>query len=193
MAQTYTPEQLQFIREYCKTYTDPQLAQLFRLRFGEIVTADMIKGTRHRYKMLTGRCGRFKPGSKPHPLAGAKSANSTSFKKGQRPINHRPVGSERISRDGITEIKVAEPKTWRSKHAVIWERHHGRPIPKGHLVRFMDGDRTNMHPDNLVLVTRGENATLNRHYRNSPPELMPINHALIKLETAIKKRQRETA
>ncbi len=32
------------------------------------------------------------------------------FAKGNVPPNHRPVGSERISKDGYIEVKVAEPK-----------------------------------------------------------------------------------
>lgn len=33
--------------------------------------------------------------------------NSGSFKKGNVPLNHKPVGSERIDRDGYTLVKVA--------------------------------------------------------------------------------------
>ena len=54
----------------------------------------------------------------------------TMFKKGQTPVNHRDVGSERVNVDGYLEIKVAEPNRWRLKHRVIWEQVNGA-IPKG--------------------------------------------------------------
>ena len=43
------------------------------------------------------------------------------FAKGNVPPNHRPVGSERISKDGYIEVKVAEPNKWRLKQRVVYE------------------------------------------------------------------------
>ena len=185
----YTPCQLAFMRRQCRSFNDRELATLFNLQFGTQLTVDQIKGTRHRYKLLTGRDGRFKKGNIPSPMAGAKTPNSTSFKKGHRPVNHRPVGSARISRDGIPEIKVAEPNKWRSKHAVIWEQHHGQPVPRGCIVRFIDGDRTNVKPDNLTLITRGENAVLNKRHPNATGQQLITALNIIRLDNTIKERE----
>ncbi|MBJ6945602.1 HNH endonuclease signature motif containing protein, partial [Vibrio cholerae] len=73
-------------------------------------------------------------------------------------------GSERVNVDGYVEIKVAEPKTWKLKQRVIYENEIG-PIPDGYKVRFLDGDKTNFEPSNLVLVSSSENAFLNKSYR----------------------------
>ena len=106
----------------------------------------------------------------------------TEFKPGNRPGNALPVGTERIRKDGITEIKHAEPNQWRSKHALIYEQHHG-PIPNGFVVIFADSNRMNFALDNLVLVTRAELARLNQqHYRQEKPELKPAVLALVRLE-----------
>jgi hypothetical protein len=46
--------------------------------------------------------------------------------------------------------------TWRPKHHLVWESHHGQPIPKGHAVIFGDGNNRNFDPDNLILVSRAQ-------------------------------------
>jgi hypothetical protein len=110
---------------------------------------------------MTGRTGCFKKGNIPHPDAGAKSANKTSFKKGHKPDSWVPVGFERITKDGLIEIKVENPSTWKSKHLCIWEKEHGK-IPDGHIVTFIDGDDRNFSLDNLDLISRNENLQINR-------------------------------
>ena len=75
------------------------------------------------------------------------------FKKGDIPSNKKPIGSERIIKDGYTEIKVAEPNKWESpKHRVIWEKVNGK-ISKGYALVFADGNKQNFGLDNLILVS----------------------------------------
>jgi hypothetical protein len=71
------------------------------------------------------------------------------------------VGAER-NNSGIVEVKVAEPHVWRSKHCLVWEAHHGRQVPDGHVVIFADRDRRNFAPNNLLLVSRGELVVMNK-------------------------------
>lgn len=75
------------------------------------------------------------------------------FKKGERPANWRPVGSEYIKSDGQVMVKVAEPSVWRLKYQVVWEAVNG-PLPKGSKLAFADGDQRNVALDNLVVVHR---------------------------------------
>jgi hypothetical protein len=86
----------------------------------------------------------------------------TQFKKGQVPVNYRPVGSERVNVDGYIEVKVADPNKWRSKHVVIWEEQNG-PVPKGHVLIFGNGNKLDLSLDNLLLVSRAQLAVLNKH------------------------------
>lgn len=88
-----------------------------------------------------------------------KGAEATRFKKGQRGPRQRPVGSERITRDGV-QVKVAEPDVWMPKGRAVWERAFG-PIPAGAVVRLVDGNQHNCAPENLRLLTRGEHIRLN--------------------------------
>lgn len=109
--------------------------------------------------------GKFKPGCIPWNKGksyqpGGKS-KETRFKKGLKPPLYRPVGSERIDRDGYIVIKVEDHKPWKLKHRHIWEQHNG-PIPKGHVILFNNGDKTDFRIENLLLISRKQLAILNK-------------------------------
>jgi hypothetical protein len=86
----------------------------------------------------------------------------TQFKKGNRPHNYKPVGTERVNGEGYVDVKIADPNKWRSKHILIWEKENG-PVPKGHVIIFGDGNRLNLELDNLILVSRKQLAILNKN------------------------------
>ena len=85
----------------------------------------------------------------------------TQFKKGVRQgvavRLYKPIGTERISKDGYLERKVNDglplQARWRAVHLVVWEALHG-PVPAGHAVAFKNGDRTDIRPENLELIHR---------------------------------------
>lgn len=91
----------------------------------------------------------------------------TQFKKGQRPHNTKPVGYERIDKDGYVLVKVADDKKMVLKHRHVWQQHYGE-IPRGYNVMFRDGDRTNCDISNLELVSRQEAAR--RQVHSETPE-----------------------
>lgn len=100
----------------------------------------------------------------------------TMFKKGQSPVNHREVGSERINVDGYIEIKVAEPNRWRLKHRVIWEQVNGA-IPKGFNVQFKNHNRKDCRIENLYLISKAEQmAKENSFWAKYPKEIQEIIH-----------------
>lgn len=110
-------------------------------------------------------------GKKMRPEVYAK-VSRTMFKKGQSPINHRDVGSERVNVDGYVEVKVAEPNKWRLKHRIVWEREHGE-IQKGYNIQFRDGNKQNCSIDNLYIISRSEQMrTQNSMYARYPQELI---------------------
>ena len=41
-------------------------------------------------------------------------------------------------------------------HRTIWERAHARKMPRGHVIRFVDGNRNNFDTANLRLATRND-------------------------------------
>lgn len=121
----------------------------------------------------------------------------THFKKGGRPFNHQPIGSERINSDGFIQVKLTDtgypPKDWVMKSRIVWEESRGEKMPKGHILRFIDGNKLNIDPTNLLLVTRGEHCVMNRWLKiNDMPEdgLITV-HLLAKIKIAASKRGKE--
>lgn len=163
MGQVFSTEQVDFLREKASGRSIDALRLLFNKRFGLDYGYNRIRTACKSRGICCGVVTRFKPGHVPHNK-GKKFAfggQETQFKKGQRPVNYRPVGSERVSVDGYTEVKIADPKTWKMKHVVEWEKENG-PVPKGHVVIFADGNKTNFALDNLLLITRRVLAVINK-------------------------------
>lgn len=82
-----------------------------------------------------------------------EKTKATRFKKGQRSINWRPVGSTRITKDGYIEIKVKDPNIWKLMHRVVWEKENG-PLKKNEAIMFLDGNKTNCELSNLKKIRR---------------------------------------
>ena len=183
----YTDEMIEFLREVAKGKTYKEITELFNRRFNLDVTAKKIKSLLSRKKICTGTLGYSKKGSIPWNKGkkGFTGANRTSFKKGDKPANWGPVGSERVDKDGYTLIKIAEPKKWALKHRVIWEEHYKMKVPKGSVIIFADGDKTNLSVENLICVSRNELRVLNQcRLISSVPELTKtgLNVAKIKIK-----------
>ena len=134
---------------------------------------------------------RFKKGSVPAnkgkkmPAELYEKCAPTMFKPGQTPINHRPVGSERVNVDGYVEIKVAEPSKWALKHRVVWEAANG-PVPKGFNIQFRDGNRLNVSIGNLYIISRSEQLKeQNSIYARYPEELRGVIRVKATLKSQI--------
>jgi hypothetical protein len=129
---------------------------------GEPITAAQVKTFCSNNKIGNGLNTQFKKGQIAHNKGKyVRYSPASEFKKGQMPHNHKPVGSTRITVDGYTEMKIAEPRKWRMLHVCIWEQANG-PVPKGHVIIFGDGNRQNIALENLLLITRAQLALLNK-------------------------------
>lgn len=76
------------------------------------------------------------------------------------------IGAERM-KGGYVYVKVSDElgdyrKNWRSKAVVEWEKANGRSLPDGCKVMFVDGDRMNFDPDNLMAVSKAQASALPR-------------------------------
>jgi hypothetical protein len=111
--------------------------------------------------------------------------NRTTFKKGNRPQTWVPIGTEVLTtKDQYIKVKVANPNKWKFKHRLVWEQHHG-PIPRGMVVSFKDGDKTNCAVGNLELIDRGLLAQYNKQRATElPTELQETGKTLVKLRVA---------
>lgn len=166
----YSEEELEFLSEN-RTLTISEYHAAFVQRFGRAdVTPANLHALRKRKKWRTGRTGHYQPGEQPwnKGLTGYMPANKTSFKKGNRPHNWKPIGHERITADGYLERKVSDTgctrKDYVAVHRLIWEEHNG-PIPGGHVVIFKDRnqDKQQVTLEQLMLVSRKELLHVNKY------------------------------
>lgn len=119
----------------------------------------------------------------------------TQFKKGERRgiavELWKPIGTERISKDGYLERKVNNDlplqRRWRAVHLILWEQAHGS-VPKGHAVVFKNGNKSDIRLANLDLITRAELMRRNTIH-NLPPDLKQV----IQLTGALKRVIRRKA
>ena len=172
------------------------------------VKASHLHALRKRKGWKTGRTGCFEPGQEPpnkgikcHAGFGGNHPNElkTHFKKGERRgvavRLYKPIGTERIAKDGYIERKIHDglplQSRWRAVQLIRWEEING-PVPKGHALKCLDGNRQNTSPSNWELVSRSLLPRLNggRHkkriaFDEAPSELKPTIMALAKLEQRI--------
>lgn len=120
------------------------------------------------------------------------------FKPGQ--INNiLPIGTELVNSDGYLVRKVNDipkggfRKNWVFVHRVLWAQHNG-PIPTGHAVVFINGDKSDVRIENLTLKSRGGLMAQNTVH-NYPEEVRAAIHASSRLTRVInnlKGKQRGT-
>jgi hypothetical protein len=155
-----------FISKNHKGIGPKEMCDLLNAKFGTNYTQKQINAFYKNNHINSGLTGHFNKGHVPTNAIkkGQRLSAPTEFKKGDKPHNWVPIGSERINGDGYTDIKVAEglkQKNWRGKHLIIYESVYGK-IPAGHVIIFGDGDKTNFDIENLLLVTKAQLAVLNR-------------------------------
>ena len=168
----YTQEEHIFLKKYIPGHTYKEIVEAYNKKFIEPITVSRVKGYMSNHKLKNGLTGRFKKGHIPYnkglhtPTVGRMG--ETQFKKGNLPHNTKPIGYERITKDGYIEVKVAmrpgdteNGHNFVLKHRIIYEKANG-PIPKGIKVIFKDGNKRNFELENLSLVTEAENLQLTR-------------------------------
>jgi len=186
----FTKEQASFVKDNYTRLSIVDLTDEFNKEFGSIKTEQQIRSFTRNHNVKSGRTGRFEKENKPWNAGtkgqGLTSANSGSFKKGDRPKTWKPVGSQRIcSKDGYYIVKIAEPNVWRGKHLVNWEAKHGK-VPVGFIIRFKNGNQQDPDIANLELISRQEHLYLNRNgYTELPAELKPTMKVLAKVEAKL--------
>lgn len=202
----YPFEMLEFVRQNAVGRSNAEMARLVNERFGEgTIDAQHMNAYKKNHGIKSGLTGQFVKGqpswTKGRPQSewmspeGIKSCSRTWFKKGEKPITEKPIGT--VSQvDGYLWIKVNETKKlqrerWQQYHRYIWEQNHG-PIPEGHNIIFLDGNPLNCDIGNLACVTKEEHIELNRsEMRFADPERTKSGILIAKL--TIKERDYEKA
>ena len=170
MARQYTKEEREWLVKNIPGHTHKETAERFSKIFRPLKVSQVLAYCKNHH-IHCGNTGRFPKGnvpwSKGKKLGTHGRSGETQFRKGIRPHNTAPVGTER-NLIGYVEVKTAEPNVWELKHRVIWEQHHG-PIPEGRIIRFRDGNRENFDIDNLVLIDKQVNMEMVRTKMSKPP------------------------
>lgn len=193
---TIYPEEIQeFIFSNYKQAGYVRMTRMVNERFGTEYTENQIHGFMHKYGLKSEVDTKFKKGNVPkNPFKkGQCHPNSvaTQFKKGSSPKTKLPIGTISKKHGGYYIIKVADPDVWKLLHIYIWEQANG-PLPENHCVIFLDGDRSNCKLENLMLVTRGEHAIMNRfNLRGSTPELNTAGVLTARTIHTIREMQKE--
>lgn len=191
----FTREIRNFIFANNKGNSLAKITALVNDKFGTKFTERQMRHFRHNNHLISGLTGRFEKGCIP-PNKGKKGWHAPGsekgwFKKGSVPWNKLSVGSEIIDTDGYFRVKVAEPNVWEFKHRMVWEKHHGK-VPPGHVITFLDGNKTNCELANLCLISTAENAVLNfTRLRCASSDLMETSLAIAKLKIKIAAITRE--
>lgn len=123
-----------------------------------------------------------------HFKAGGRSAE-TQFKNGTIPPNYQPVGAITTHSDGYRYIKLADRK-WQLYQRYIWEQANHKKLKKSQAVLFLDGDRDNLSPDNLMVVSRKKLAIINheRLMTKNDAELSKTGILIAKLKIKASKK-----
>lgn len=187
----YSEEQKEFIITNNYGKYSKELAEMFNQHFNTNITAKEIAYFRKNNKLNSGLTGQFKKGNVPHNKGkkqieymsqeSIERTKETRFKKGNKPKNYRPVGSERITKDGYIEVKVADPNKWETKNKIIYKQYFG-DIPEGHKVIYADGNKLNNDINNLILVSDNEELIMNKYkLRTENIELTKTGYLIAKV------------
>lgn len=186
-----------------------EIARLAREELGIEITTRQIRTWKKNHKTASGYDSRFRAGRLSQnkgmtwndfmsPEAQERS-RLNQYKKGHVPKNRKELGEVYLRSDGYVWIKVQDGtgnRNWTQYHRYVWEQNNG-PVPEGHKLIFLDGDRTNCRIENLMLVSDGVLSTANKWFGlGKEPE---INKAIVKAAElkvatgkAIKRRKHET-
>ena len=83
--------------------------------------------------------------------------------RGKKSGMHRPGGPLHVSQEGYLGTRSRDGRRC-SVHRAYWEAYHG-PIPKGHHVHHINGDRLDNRIENLACMSAGEHVRLHRRKR----------------------------
>lgn len=123
-------------------------------------------GAKHRFQagLVPWNAGRrFVPGGR---------SIETRFKPGQKPHTWRPIGTERLTKEGYLERKVMDTcvtkNDYKPVHHIVWEEAGRGEIPPGHVLAFKDGNKRNFALENLELLTRKQLMARNTIHNYGP-------------------------
>lgn len=195
MSRKLSPKMINWLEENVPGRPWKETFRMFKQEFPDFPwTLDNMKMACYKHGIRNGINAQFKKGNEAwnKGMKGLRFPGSEKgwFKKGQKSLNEKPLGSE-YKCDGYTMVKVKTTGTryerWKLKHVLIWEKYNG-PVPKDSVVTFLDGNRDNFDINNLACVRKGVNSVLNtKKLRSQNKDIFEARVAQIELDQKIKK------
>ena len=178
-------EQIIFLTETYQTIGDTELAAIFNTKWNKQKgwTKKHIEKKR-RYLNLKRTEDQKRAIKKRNKELGCW--NESAIKKWQT-IGLSPIGTIKVWKVGTQKSKLIKTENgYVYLSRKLWEQHFG-PIPKHKLVSYKDGNPLNCTIENLHLITRAENALINRNnVYKAPFEVKQTLITLNKLNNKLK-------
>lgn len=205
--QTRYPQGMyEFVRDNSWGASSKEMAEMVNEKFGTSFTQTMMKQFRQRHQIKSGVAGWYQKGHPPgtkgktieeickHDPEKLARVRSTQFKKGDRPINEMPIGTVVANSQGYLirkkQMEGGQWDRWEFLHRAVWEEHNG-PVPDGMIIMFKDGNKQNCDISNLMLVSRGEIATMTKKgLRFEDPDLTEAAAGMVRLMISANKKRR---
>lgn len=198
---------VEYIRTHSWGVSSKEMAEQVNALYGTHFTATSMKQFRQRHGIKSGVTGWYQKGHAPgtkgktleeickHDPVKLAKVRATQYKPGDRPKNELSVGTVVVNADGYKLLKVkmegSQWERWVPLHRAVWEEHNG-PVPDGMVVSFRDSNKLNCDIDNLILISRGENAVLARKgMRSEDPDITTAAVSLIRLQLKVKEKRRK--
>ena len=157
-----------FINEHFVGIGPTKMTSLINELFGTAYTRSQIASYYSTHHLKCGvPDGQFTKGQIPHNKG--KKWDDFISKDGQLRIKRTlaeytkaihdddlPVGSLVLKKNYYYRKISIRPSRWRLAHYIEWEEHNG-PIPEDHVLIFADGNTSNWHIDNLMLISKTHN------------------------------------
>ena len=196
----YPPEMEEYVRSIAKGRYTSEIANMVQERFEIKFSASECKSYKSNHMIHSGITGSFQKGHIPHnkgkhmsPEA-YKKCKPTMFKEGHTPANKMKVGEYTHTTDGYLIQKIQEKGAQQERfafvHRKIWEEHNG-PIPPGHKIIFLDGDKDNCTISNLAMIDNADAMEMRRRkLRTSDAELTKAGVTVARVNIAARKRKK---
>ena len=138
MRRKFNPEMRDYLKKHGKEHILKEWVNILNDRYNENFTLKNIQQYFFRHSIE-------------YKAENPKRHNNNIFK--------RPIGAERVRKDGMVQVKVAHNK-WDFKQRVIYEQFYGVKLTSDDYIIFLDQDRTNFDISNLKRVSRHESSIL---------------------------------
>lgn len=100
------------------------------------------------------------------------------------------VGTETTNVNGYVQVKT-EDRGWIGKHTLVLEEKLGRRLRPGERAFFQDGDKSNLHPDNIVLSETRSFKSIKARIAKLQAEIEDRQALINDLELELKRLEKE--